>query len=161
MTENKAGAVATQLLHVERPDYAATISGPLSGKFRMEWHDHTVNQWSAEFDTFAAALEGLARLESGCAVDLGDGVEVETEQHEHAWQLTENGYSRSWSTEVVGADEVSFTVPEFTGRVVLARYGGSEDFSDNGDGQMFLECLGCGQTIDVADDNEEWHIEYL
>lgn len=42
-------------------------------------------------------------------------------------QLNEDGYSRSWSAEV-------------RGRKLIARYGGSEDFSDDGDGEYRVTC---------------------
>jgi hypothetical protein len=64
-----------------------------------------------------------------------------TETHEHAWQLKEDGYSRSWNTEI-----------EEDGRIV-AYYGGTEDWSESGDGEMYLECLQCGKTKLVDDES--------
>jgi hypothetical protein len=54
------------------------------------------------------------------------------QDHEHSWQLTERGYIRSWTTEI---DEDG---------TIRAYYGGSEDWSDDGDGYLYLECLQCG-----------------
>ena len=51
---------------------------------------------------------------------------------EHDWELTEDGYSRRWSTTI---DEDAKTV--------TAVYTGSEDWSDDGDGE-YLRCLACG-----------------
>jgi hypothetical protein len=61
--------------------------------------------------------------------------------HEHAWQLTEGGYIRSWHTEIEGD-------------TIRAYYGGSEDWSENGDGRMYLECLQCGVERDLDPSNE-------
>ena len=70
-----------------------------------------------------------------------------TREHEHDWRLVEHGYSRSWST-TISAD----------GRLITARYGGSEDWSTEGDGKMSLECSWCPATKPVPDGAE---IDYV
>ena len=137
------------IFSVDREDYSAMLTQ--SGQvFTLTWNDHLANEWSSDFSTFAEAIEGLARLERNEAVGI-PGVPGMSEVHEHDWQLTENGYSRSWSTEIE-------TDPDGK-RTIVASWGGSEDFSEGGDGQMFLECLQCGATEDV--DPETTEIEYL
>ncbi|QZE10982.1 hypothetical protein SEA_AGAPE74_83 [Mycobacterium phage Agape74] len=64
---------------------------------------------------------------------------------EHDWSLTEEGYVRTWSTEVD---------PET--KTIRAYWGGSEDFSDDGDGE-YLQCISCGAKQDVP---EGWEIDY-
>jgi hypothetical protein len=66
-------------------------------------------------------------------------------QHTHTWQLQEDGYSRTWHT----------TIDQDT-KTVTAHYGGSEDWSDEGDGNMRLVCH-CGETTEVPAD---WEIDY-
>ena len=60
---------------------------------------------------------------------------------EHDWQLTEEGYVRTWSTAV-----------NHEKKVVRAAYSGTEDWSEDGDGPTYLECLNCTARIDVPED---------
>lgn len=53
------------------------------------------------------------------------------DDHEHEWQLTENGYTRTWSTRF-RADGT-----------IVATFDGSSDFSEEGDGDMHLTCRTC------------------
>jgi hypothetical protein len=66
---------------------------------------------------------------------------------EHHWQLQEAGYLRTWGTEVDPAD-----------RTVRAFYSGTEDWSEDGTGEL-LACTndGCGQERAVPDG---WQIDY-
>lgn len=77
--------------------------------------------------------------------DLGfpDVLIIEPPQpvHEHSWRLTEKGYVRSWSTEILADGTV---------------YCGSEDFSEDGDGYLYLECLWCGVQQGVEPDRVDW-----
>ncbi|UJD21185.1 hypothetical protein SEA_SORORFAGO_88 [Mycobacterium phage SororFago] len=63
----------------------------------------------------------------------------------HDLSLTEEGYVRTWSTEVD---------PEK--KTIRAYWGGSEDFSDEGSGE-YLQCITCGVKQDVP---EGWEIDY-
>lgn len=65
-------------------------------------------------------------------------------EHEHEWVLKEYGYVRSWGT-TVHTDPLE----------IIAVYGGTEDFSEYGDGQMILEC-DCGAAWVVPQ-----HIEII
>lgn len=49
----------------------------------------------------------------------------------HSYQLEETGYIRTWSTTIDPAGKIK------------AFYGGSEDFSLEGNGEMYLACAGC------------------
>lgn len=66
--------------------------------------------------------------------------------HEHTWVLTETGYTRSWQIDI---DEASETV--------VAYFGGTEDFSDQGAGDDHLECSTCLETKPLP---EGWEIDY-
>lgn len=66
--------------------------------------------------------------------------------HEHTWKLAEDGYTRTWSTEILDDG------------TIVAGYGGSEDWSDDGDGKLYLECSFCLERRDVPGDAEiEWN----
>ena len=62
--------------------------------------------------------------------------------HEHSWQLCEGGYVRTWATDIA---EVG---------TITAHYGGSEDWSENGDGRMYLECSTCGAEHEIDHDSD-------
>ena len=62
----------------------------------------------------------------------------------HDWVLTERHYVRTWHTEISRNDDGVETV--------TATYGGTEDFSDDGDGQMVLVCSDCDEERDAPDD---------
>ena len=66
-----------------------------------------------------------------------------TTDHEHDWQLTETGYSRSWHTEIEGT-------------TIRAYFNGSEDFSETGAGDDHLECTTCGETKSI----EGYQVDY-
>ena len=59
--------------------------------------------------------------------------------HEHSWKLTESGYVRTWHTEIQEDGTIK------------AYYGGSEDWSENGDGGLYLECVDCGAISEDFD----------
>ncbi|WP_353707276.1 hypothetical protein ABRQ22_14825 [Cellulosimicrobium sp. ES-005] len=63
---------------------------------------------------------------------------------EHDWSLHEDGYGRTWATVVEG-DKIT------------AYFQGSEDWSEDGDGDLHLFCGGCMARRDVNEDS----IEYL
>lgn len=65
---------------------------------------------------------------------------------DHNWRLAERGYVRTWLTEF--DDEA---------KTVIAYYCGSEDWSDDGDGEMRLVCSTCLAEKPVPDD---WEIDY-
>jgi hypothetical protein len=65
---------------------------------------------------------------------------------QHEWQLSEGGYVRQWHTVM---DEETKTV--------VAYYGSSEDWGEDGDGKMYLECLTCYATTSLPDG---WEIDY-
>lgn len=58
---------------------------------------------------------------------------------EHDWSLHEDGYGRTWATVVEG-DKIT------------AYFQGSEDWSEDGDGDIYLNCGGCGARRDVDED---------
>ena len=68
---------------------------------------------------------------------------AEARDHEHTWRLTEHGYSRSW-----------YTVISDGGRLATACYEGVSDWSQEGDGEMLLECSYCLVTKPVPDGME-------
>jgi hypothetical protein len=63
-----------------------------------------------------------------------------SDEHEHSWQLTEDGYTRQWETTINDDGTIEAT------------YGGAEDWSEEGDGYMYLECLQCGVRKPVDPD---------
>lgn len=65
----------------------------------------------------------------------------------HSWTLAEEGYLRTWLT----------TIDPDAG-TIRAAYGGSSDFSDDGDGRMFLLCMACMVECTVPDGVE---IDYI
>ena len=75
-----------------------------------------------------------------------DGTQMCLNDNEHDWQLTEHGYSRSWSTTF-----------DFESKQVVGDFTGSDDWSGDGDGKMLLECPACGDSIPVP---EDWEVEY-
>jgi hypothetical protein len=64
---------------------------------------------------------------------------------EHDWQLTEDGYSRTWRTKM-----------HQDSKVIEASFNGSSDFSEQGEGE-YLECLKCGRYKLVPGD---WDVSY-
>lgn len=56
---------------------------------------------------------------------------------EHEWQLTEDGYCRTWVTYV-----------DTNSKTITAQYRGPEDFSESGTGE-YLQCTQCGHTKPV------------
>lgn len=66
--------------------------------------------------------------------------EAPWEHYPHDWRLTEGGYIRSWET-TMDAEET----------VMKAVYSGSEDFSDDGDGHLYLECRTCAAVRELPD----------
>lgn len=63
---------------------------------------------------------------------------------EHTWELTEAGYIRTWSTVIDTDDDGDITR-------ITAAYTGSEDFSDDGDGDMHLSCSMCVARRELPD----------
>lgn len=51
--------------------------------------------------------------------------------YEHDWVLTEDGYIRTWSTQINDDGSIDAT------------FNGSEDWSDEGDGNTYLGCSMC------------------
>ena len=113
-----------------------------------QWNSETIEIVASYL--VAIALAGLPTFTDSCQDD--SAVEFWRAQwrdervarvidvdHVHHWQLTEAGYLRSWSTVV---DE--------TAKTIVASYSGSDDWSEEGSGHPYLECLGCGSTRDVA-----------
>lgn len=66
--------------------------------------------------------------------------------HEHTWRLTESGYVRTWSIRIDPANET-----------IVAYYGGSEDFSDEGAGDEHLQCSLCLETKPLP---AGWEVDY-
>jgi hypothetical protein len=66
---------------------------------------------------------------------MNDGMEP----CDHTWRLTESGYVRTWSTAI---DDDG---------TIVAIYAGSEDWSDDGDGDMYLQCWHCLETKPLPD----------
>lgn len=64
----------------------------------------------------------------------------------HDWALAEDGYMRTWRSEL-----------DAERQVVVAHYSGASDFTDDGDGEMFLQCRTCVATTDVP---EGWEVDY-
>ncbi|AOT25002.1 hypothetical protein PBI_KALPINE_83 [Mycobacterium phage Kalpine] len=72
--------------------------------------------------------------------------ELETDCGHNSWRLIETGYIRTWSTEID---------PE--NKTVIAVFTGSEDFSDEGDGDEHLQCSICLDTKPLP---EGWEIDW-
>jgi len=58
--------------------------------------------------------------------------------HQHHWVLTEDGYQRRWQTEI--KDDGT----------IVATFGGTEDWSDEGSGRMYLSCSSCLRRRDLT-----------
>ena len=69
-----------------------------------------------------------------------------TVECDHNWTLTETGYIRQWFTEF---DEEN--------KVIRGYWGGSEDFSDGGNGDDHLMCSTCLVTKPIP---EGWEVDY-
>lgn len=61
------------------------------------------------------------------------------ERCQHDWVLAEDGYTRTWSTKI--ADDGT----------ILAAFGGAYDWSEDGDGKMYLLCRTCTTRGEVGD----------
>lgn len=65
---------------------------------------------------------------------------------EHDWKVEEQGYIRTWHTEI---DPQS--------KVIVAYFNGSEDWSDEGDGILRLVCSTCLETQNIP---EDWEVNF-
>lgn len=124
-------------------EHTTTSAGQLLTRRRQP--DGTVDVWletrtdtptgvvsSTHHRTFQAPApdhDGHPILDSPCTSTGG-----------HDWRLTEDGYTRWWTTQIDGA-------------MITASFDGSGDFSDTGDGE-YLECQNCGCSTDVPEGME-------
>jgi hypothetical protein len=68
---------------------------------------------------------------SMCELVGRDPYPTESRPCEHEWRAAESGYVRTWSID--RHDDGTLT----------AHYSGASDFSDDGDGDVYLECRTC------------------
>ncbi|AIS73844.1 hypothetical protein SEA_SEMPERFI_81 [Mycobacterium phage SemperFi] len=76
-----------------------------------------------------------------------DDFKLETDCGHDSWRLIETGYVRTWSIEIDPED-----------KTIVASYGGSEDFSDEGAGDDHLQCSICLDTKPIP---EGWEVDFV
>lgn len=104
------------------------------------WLTSAVQQLDAYDNARAEAKAG-----QDCVVGTPEDPTVRGGPEAHEWTLTEDDYQRTWSTQVTLDDHGVVTD-------VHATYEGSESWSDDGDGFVYLECTACGARLPIPDD---------
>jgi len=90
-------------------------------------------------------IDKIAARRANTLIQLASEANKNDHEHEHEWKLTEDGYTRTWSTEI--RDDGT----------IVAYYGGSEDWSENGNGTMYLQCSSC---LAINEDFDYDNIDY-
>jgi len=85
-----------------------------------------------------------AKANGMCIVGTKENPVVRGGPETHEWQLTEDGYQRTWNTQVTLDEQDAITE-------VWATYIGSESWSDEGDGDVYLECVACGARRSIPE----------
>lgn len=121
----------------------------VAGELRREI-DHTVTVVEGDDATAAAALRlAAARLlrEADALVTVDDiASRCPGSPDGHQWVVTEDDYQRTWGTRIDPA-----------AKKIVATYGGSGDWGDDGDG-VYLACEKCPHRFEL---DEDWTLEYL
>lgn len=98
----------------------------------------------AQLDAYDVA-QAEAKANGMCIVGTEDNPVVRGGPEAHEWTLTEDGYQRTWVTDVtLDADGVVIGVS--------ATYTGSESWSEDGDGHEYLVCVACGARLPIPED---------
>lgn len=110
-----------------------------SAKDLRAWLTSAVKQLDA-YDNAQAE----AKANGMCIVGTEDNPVVRGGPEAHEWTLTEDGYQRTWNTRVT-LDEAGVVTE------VWATYIGSESWTGEGDGDVYLECVACGARLPIPD----------
>lgn len=97
-----------------------------------------------QLDAYDVA-QAEAKANGMCIVGTAEEPVVRGGPEAHEWQLTEDGYQRTWNTRVT-LDEAGVVTE------VWATYIGSESWSSEGDGDVYVECVACGARLPIPED---------
>ena len=92
-----------------------------------------------------AADLALAEHEEALAEALGTKPCPSSGTRAHSWELTEDGYLRTWITTLETDEDGTITG-------INAAFSGTESFSESGDGHEFLQCMHCPARRAIPDD---------